>query len=157
MLSVAYGRQLLSLFHGYYIAARTTGLTPAARLSFAEAAAGPMSKLVLAYVECTWHDRGALSGAQAWRCHMFLNRACPWHGEAQAALAAELELLIQCRVRRLGFFCCSVRPPLFMHRATTVGRQGRKDVNTLQTLQQLDVASACGLLLFKQAMQQNLV
>ena len=66
--------QLLPLFHGYYEAARTSGLTPAARLSFAEAAAGPMSKLVLASVECTWHDRGALSGgAQTWRCHVCLN------------------------------------------------------------------------------------
>ena len=65
--------QLLTLFGTYYEAAKASGLTPAARLSFAEAAAGPMRKLVLASVECTWHDRGALSGAQTWRCHVFLN------------------------------------------------------------------------------------
>lgn len=62
--------QLLTLFGTYYAAAKASGLTPAARLSFAEAAAGPMSGLVLACVEYTWQHRSALNGAQTWRCHV---------------------------------------------------------------------------------------
>ena len=60
---------MLTLFGTYYVAAKASGLTPAARLSFADAA-GPMSGLVLACVECTWQHRSALNGAQTWRCHV---------------------------------------------------------------------------------------
>ncbi len=63
--------QLLTLFGIYYAAAKASGLTSAARLSFAEAAAGPGSGLVLACVEYVWQHRGALNSAETWRCHVF--------------------------------------------------------------------------------------
>ena len=52
--------QVLQLVMGFYEAGRASGLSPASRLSFAEALAGPVSSVLLAALQQTWCKRGAL-------------------------------------------------------------------------------------------------
>ncbi len=52
--------QVLQLVKRFYEAGKASGLSPASRLSLAEALAGPVGTVLLAALEQTWCKRGAL-------------------------------------------------------------------------------------------------